>query len=274
MSRATVVNLLREYGYDPGPKRGEGTWDEFIRRHVQTLWACDFFTANAWTLQGLVPIFVFFFLHLGSRRVHVAGLTAHPNGAWMMQQARNVAMIFAEQPVKPRFLIRDLDSKFTAEFDDVLKDEGLDVIKVGTRKPNLNACAERWVRSIRRECLDQFVICGEAHLRYLVSTYVAYYNTCRPHQSLNNLPLDGRKPPVLPLPQPHAIVGDEQLDGLLKSYLSSEFSRTPTSDSLQVRAQPSFQDIAERVHSVAAPIKRPSDCASEFLNWTGTANGR
>lgn len=218
VSRATVVNILREHGFDPGPKLGEGTREEFLRRHPQTLWACDFFTANVWTLQGLVPIFVFFFLHIGWRRVHLAGMTTHPDDTWVKQRARNMALVFAEQLVQPQFLIRDLDSKFTREFDGILGAEGLAVVTVGPRKPNLNAFAKRWVQSMRQECLEHFVICGEAHLRHLVSTYAGYYNQLRPHQARDNLPLDGRKPPVLPLPAPHEIVCDEQLGGLLKSY--------------------------------------------------------
>ena len=106
--------MLKEHGFDPGPKRGEGTWDEFIRRHLNTLWACDFFTKKVWTLRGLVEYYVLFFIHIPTRRVHVAGMTPNPDGLWMAQQARNRSIFFEEQGEhKPTHIIRDRDSKFT-----------------------------------------------------------------------------------------------------------------------------------------------------------------
>jgi putative transposase len=104
VARSTVVNILRDNGLDPGPKRGEGTWDEFVTRHAQTLWACDFFSKNVWTMRGLVEYFIFFVVHFGSRRVEVVGMTPHPDRAWMAQQARNLSMYFAEQPERPTIL--------------------------------------------------------------------------------------------------------------------------------------------------------------------------
>src|SRR5262249_8192741 len=115
--RSTVVNILKEAGLDPGPKRGEGTWTDFLKRHSKTLWACDFFTKNVWTLTGLQQIFVLFFINIASRRVYVSGMTAHPDKTWMIQQARNVSMFFAEQADKPEILFRDHDAKFVKEFD-------------------------------------------------------------------------------------------------------------------------------------------------------------
>jgi putative transposase len=219
VSRSTVVNILKANGIDPGPRRGQGSWDEFIRRHAQTLWACDFFSKKVWTRSGLVEVFVLFFIHVGSRRVHVAGMTAHPDGAWVAQQARNVAMHFAEQPERPTILLRDRDSKFVAAFDTLLRAEGVEVKAVGPRAPNLNAYAERWVGSIRRECLDHFVVFGEEHLRHLVNEYVDWYNDCRPHQGVGNRPLS-----VVAAPEPWEEVAEaeilcaERLGGLLKHY--------------------------------------------------------
>src|SRR5262249_24495676 len=108
---------LPDNGLDPGPCRGEGTWDEFLKRHRDTLWACDFFAKKMWTRTGLVEMFVSFFIHVGSRRVHLAGMTANPDRAWMVQQARNMALIFDQEPVKPKYLLRDRDSKFVQDFD-------------------------------------------------------------------------------------------------------------------------------------------------------------
>jgi putative transposase len=124
VSRSTVVKILKEEGLDPGPKRGEGTWDEFIKRHTQTLWACDFFTAKVWTLRGAVDMFVLFAINVGSRRAHIVGMTPNPDRAWVVQQARNLAIQFGEEKIAPRYMIRDLDTKFVREFDMVLEGEG------------------------------------------------------------------------------------------------------------------------------------------------------
>jgi putative transposase len=191
VSRSTVVNILKEAGLDPGPKRGEGTWDEFITRHAQTLWACDFFSARTWTLRGVVEVYILFFIHVGTRRVLIAGVSTNPDRIWTAQQARNMSMVFADMPDRPKLLIRDLDSKFGPEFDDVLRSDGIDVVKVGPRKPNLNAFAERWVQTCKTECLDHFLIFGEAHMRHLLSRFTRFYNELRPHQSLGNRLLSG-----------------------------------------------------------------------------------
>jgi putative transposase len=196
--RSTVVNILREAGIDTAPKRGEGTWDDFVHRHAASLWACDFFTKKVWTLGGPVSFFVLFFIHIGTRRVHIAGMTAHPDQQWMAEQAGQVARFFAAQTDKPTHLIRDLDSKFTPAFDQAMNSVGVTVVLVGPRAPNLNAFAERFVLSIKSECLDNFVVFGEAHLRYLVQEYLAHYHTERPHQAKDNAPLSGGPAPPCP----------------------------------------------------------------------------
>jgi len=164
IARSTVVNILKRHGLDPGPQRGEGSWDAFVKRHAATLWACDFFTKKIWTKSGLVDMFVLFFIHVGSRRVHISGMTTHPDGVWMVQQARNLTMFFDEQADRPQFLLRDHDTKFVKEFDGILESEGIEVKALGPRAPNLNAFAERWVQSVKQECLDHFVVFGESHL--------------------------------------------------------------------------------------------------------------
>jgi putative transposase len=216
ISRTTVVNILRENGLEPGPRRGEGTWDEFIKRHAATIWACDFFSKKIWTTKGLVDVFILFFINIQTRRILHFAATSHPTGIWLAQQARNLAMLIEQQPVRPRYLLHDLDTKFTAQFDDLLKNEGMEIKRVGSMAPNMNAHAERWVQSIKVECLDHFIVLGESHLNHLVSSYVGFYNTCRPHQGKDNLPLSGTPPPESP------IVGKIQcatrLGGLLKHY--------------------------------------------------------
>jgi len=118
MSRSTVPRILQANGFDPGPKRGHGTWRDFIRRHMKTVWATDVFTKTVWTLKGPVTCYVLFFIHLHSRRVHLAGFTPNPDGIWMAQVARNMSMVFSEEPVesRPTHIIRDRDTKYTAEF--------------------------------------------------------------------------------------------------------------------------------------------------------------
>ena len=215
VSRSTVVNILKENGLQPGPDRGEGTWDEFLKRHKETLWACDFFSKHVWTKNGLVEYFVLFFIHLGSRRVHVSGMTAQPDGAWMLQQARNVSAYFADEPVKPTMILCDHDTKFTAKFEEVLSGDGIKLRRVGPMAPNMNAYAERWVQAIEQECLDHFVVFGEDHLRHLVGEYVAHFLEERPHQGLGNVPVKGL---VEPVSRDGPIQCKERLGGLLKHY--------------------------------------------------------
>lgn len=214
VSRSTVVNVLKENGIDPGPKRGAGTWHAFLERHAATLWACDFFSKKIWTLSGLLEIFILFVIQHGSRRVHLVGMTAHPDKVWMKQQARNLSMFFADQAEKPGYLIRDIDGKFVPEFDAILEADGMEIVPVGPRAPNLNARAERWVLSVKSECLDHFIVFGEAHLRHIISEYVSYYNQERPHQGVDNVPLT--KPPADT--GPGEVVCAERLGGLLRHY--------------------------------------------------------
>lgn len=218
VSRSTVANILRAEGFEPGPKRGVGTWHEFVSRHAQSLWACDFFAKNVWTLYGRVQLFVLFFIHIGTRRVHIAGMTANPDRQWMMQQARNTALFFADQAEKPRYLIRDNDGKFVPEFDAVLQDEGVAVIRIPPHSPNMNAYAERWIGSLKAECLDNFIVFGEDHLRYILSEYVQWYHESRPHQGMGNVPLSGEGLPEPAILSLEDVVCEERLGGLLKTY--------------------------------------------------------
>jgi len=217
VSRSTVVGMLKEAGLDPGPRRGEGSWSDFLRRHAATIWACDFVTKKVWTVRGPVDLFVLVFLHLGSRRVHVAGISANPTQEWVAQQARNVAMRWDSATDRPQHLIRDMDTKFGGGFDAVMASEGVRVIRVGPRAPNLNAHCERWIQSLRHECLDHFVVFGESHLRHVVNEYVAHYLDERPHQSLGNRPPCGTGPPP-GKGSAESVVCQQRLGGLLKHY--------------------------------------------------------
>ena len=127
LSVSTIRRILIENGFDPAPKRGPGSWHEFVRRHLKTLWACDFFTKKVWTLRGPVEYYVLFFIHIATRRVHISGMTPNPDAIWMTQQARNMSMYFEEQgEYKPTHIIRDRDTKFTANFCSILEADGIE----------------------------------------------------------------------------------------------------------------------------------------------------
>jgi putative transposase len=149
--------------------------------YKQQLLACDFFTVETIWLQTL---YVLFFIELGTRRVHLAGVTANPDGWWVAQQARQIVWTLEEDGADIRFLIHDNDSKFTANFDTVFLSEGFYVIHTPFQAPNANAVAERWVRSVREKCLDHLLILNLAHLRLVLNTFIDYYNTARPHQGV------------------------------------------------------------------------------------------
>ena len=188
LSKTNVKNILKENGIDPVPKRAQDSWDNFIRRHFQTLWACDFFSKQVLTAVG--PRM--FFINIKTRRVYVAGAARYPNQEWVNKQARNVLPIFSSNKNGEKLLIRDRDTKFSKEFDELFKNSGFSVQKTAFMSPNMNSYAESWVGTIKRECLNHFIVFGERHLRYLLSEYVTHYNTSRPHSSMGNMPLESK----------------------------------------------------------------------------------
>jgi putative transposase len=182
---ATVWNILRRAGLDPAPRRAGPTWREFCRAQAQTLLACDFFTVDTVLLRR---IYVFFIMEVGTRRVQILGVTRHPTGEWVTQQARNFMIAVGDRAGGFRFLIRDRDTKFTAGFDAVFADVGIAVLRSPPRAPMANAFAERWVGTIRRECLDRMLIFGERQLWLVLAEYETHYNTHRPHRALDQQP--------------------------------------------------------------------------------------
>ena len=223
ISGATVARVLRENGFDPGPKRGRGTWHDFIQRHVKTVWATDFFTKTVWTLRGPVTFYVLFFLHVHTRRVHLDGVTANPDDVWMAQIARNMSMTFADEPAeyRPTHIIRDRNTTFTAEFCAILETDGLEFRPIPPRSPNLNPHAEVWVQRTKQEVLDHFLVFGEQHLRQILAAWDAYYHRHRPHQGIGNVLLADRDapPPLMTDTGPSGeIICHESLGGLLKHY--------------------------------------------------------
>ena len=179
--------------------------------------ACDFLTVDTVFFQRL---YVLFFIELDSRRVWLAGVDGTPDGAWVTQAAHNLVMTMEEQLVNRRFLIRDRDTKFTGVFDEVFKGEGRRVIRTPVRAPQANTYAERWVGTLRRECLDWILIFGRRHLEQVFRIYVAYYNGHRPHRGLDlRAPLTPSSPP--PIGQSVNVSGvrrRDRLGGLLHEY--------------------------------------------------------
>ena len=177
VSDQTVGNILKRHGIVPAPERKKTTtWQEFIRTHLDVLIATDFFTPEVWTWCGLVTYYVLFFIHLGSRKVHVAGVTRHPDEAWMVQIARNVTMADCGFLSPGQSLIHDRDAKFCAAFQYTIDEAGVRRVVLPPRSPNLNAYAERWVRSVKEECLARLILFGECSLRYALSEYGSHYH--------------------------------------------------------------------------------------------------
>jgi len=188
ISDQTVGNILKRHGIVPAPERKTTTtWKEFIRMHMDVLVATDFFTAEVWTLGGLMTYHVLFFLHLGSRRVQVAGVTPHPNAAWMVQVARNVTMEDWGFLSPGQYLIHDRDEKYCPAFQQIIDTAGGKRVPLPPRSPNLNAYAERWVRSVKEEALSRLMLFGEGALRHTLKEYVDHYHHERNHQGKGNV---------------------------------------------------------------------------------------
>jgi transposase InsO family protein len=193
VSATTVRAWLRAAGLGPAGKRGAMTWREFIRTHRQSLLAVDFFTVETIWLQRL---YVFFFIELGSRRVHIAGCTPNPSAPWAIQQARQVSWALSERSEPLKFLIRDRDQKFTDGFDEVFRSGGMEVVRTPFRAPQANGVAERFVRTVRTECLDRLLVLDQPHLERILGVFVDHYNGRRPHRALCLAPPDPRRPAV------------------------------------------------------------------------------
>jgi putative transposase len=185
-----VRKVLLAAGLQPAPERARSTWRAFLRQQAASTLACDFLTVETAFLQRL---YVLFFISLATRRVEYIACTSNPNGGWIAQQARNFVMHLGEdQPF--RLLIHDRDKKFSHAFDEVFRSEGIDVIRTPVQAPNANAYAERWVRTVRADCLDRILILGRRHLEHVLRIYRRHYNEHRPHRALNLVPPDGRTP--------------------------------------------------------------------------------
>jgi putative transposase len=215
LSPSSVWNILRRHGIEPAPRRGSVSWREFLRQQAAGIVECDFFTVET---LGLRRLHVLFFIELARRRVHLAGVTANPNNAWVTQQARNLIMTLDEQEQRLRYVIRDRDRKFTAAFDEVFRSRGIRVIRAPIAAPRAKAHAERWVGSVRRECLDRILIVSRTHLERVLREYVAHYNTHRPHRTLEQRPPLLKPVPVSAHDRECCVRRRDRLGGLLHEY--------------------------------------------------------
>ena len=187
IGRGTIADILKKAGMEPAPERErKTTWAEFLRTHWEVLGATDFFTVEIWTLRGLVRFHVLFVIRLSTRAVHVAGIVPEPDGEWMKQVARNLTDGADGFLSGYRYLIHDRAPVFTSEFQMILESAGVKSIRLPPRSPNLNAFAERFVRTIKAECLDRMILVGEGSLRRAVAQFCEHYHRERNHQGLEN----------------------------------------------------------------------------------------
>ena len=210
----TIRMLLRRHGLGPAPRRSGPTWTQFLRAQAEGIIGCDFFTVETIRLKTL---YVLFFIQLSTRRVVAAGVTAHPDSAWASQQARNVAMDLNDRGVSISFLLRDHDAKFTRSFDDVFRSEGGQILRTPIRAPKANAYAERWVQTVRVECLDWTLVLGRRHLLRLLRRYVRHYNQQRPHRGLA-LAVPEAEERGSPQVNPREVMRRDVLGGLIHEY--------------------------------------------------------
>ena len=210
---SSIKRLLLREGLGPAPRRGP-TWGEFLRSQAEGIWACDFFTVETAFLKTL---YLLFFIEVGSRRVRVSVSTSSPNSVFVTQQTRNLAMSLSDEGASIKLLIRDRDAKFSRSFDDVFASEGVRVIRTLIRAPNANAFAERWVETVRTDCLDWLLVLGPRHLERVLRSYAEHYNRKRPHRGLQLLAPESAVPAAGLGVVPHVRRRD-LLGGLIHEY--------------------------------------------------------
>ena len=212
VARSTIAKVLKEHGIRPSPDRPM-SWRTFVRSHAHLITAADFFTTEVWTARGLVRHFTLFVLDIATRRVYVAGTTTNPASAWMEQIARNLTDCEDGFLTGKRFLVIDRDATFSPRFKAIVRGSGVEILLTAYQAPNMNAYAERFVRSIKSECLDQMIFLGREALVRTIAEYAAHYHDERSHQGIGNEIINGAKA------QGEGVVETrERLGGLLKYY--------------------------------------------------------
>jgi putative transposase len=211
---STVWAILRRAGVAPAPVRSALTWRQFLRTQAASVLALDFFAVDTVFLQRLYVLFV---IEVATRRIHVLGVTAHPVGEWVAQQARNLLMQLGDDLGRFRFVIRDRDTKFIATFDAVFAAETIQVLITPVRAPRANAYAERWVGTVRREVLDRMLIFGRQQLVSALAEYADHYNLHRPHRALGQAPPLGSVESAAVMPAGR-VERRDRLGGLIHEY--------------------------------------------------------
>jgi transposase InsO family protein len=216
IARSTIADILQRRGIEPAPERKRKTdWKEFLNRHWELIVAADFFTVEVWTRRGLQRFVVLFFIELSTRRVEIAGIAATVNGLWMDQIGRNLTDSMDGILNGKRYLIHDRDPLFTAKFLETIASVGVESVKLPPRSPNLNAYAERFVRTIKESCLDRVIWFGEGSLHKGIREFVAHYHGERNHQGLGNRLIT---PDACHIGNRGAIRRRERLGGTLNYY--------------------------------------------------------
>lgn len=216
IGRGTIAKILKTAGLEPSPQRRKGmTWKEFLKAHWQVLAATDFFTVELWTPKGLVRYHVLFVIRLATREVQLAGLVLKPHATWMLQVARNLTDPWTGFLHSSRYLIHDRATLFTEQFRQTLRAANVESLRLPARSPNLNAYAERFVRTIRQECLDRMIFFGQASLRQAVEEFIQHYNEERNHQGLENKII---RPEFPAFPVAGEVHCRQRLGGLLRYY--------------------------------------------------------
>jgi putative transposase len=228
IGRSSVRRILKDEGLTPSPtRRGraeETVWRKFIRLHVNTLAACDFFTKNVITPLGVRVAYCLAFIHIGTRKVFLSPPTYHPHEQWVQQQGRNLLMWLEDQQLEARFLIHDWDAKFSMAFRELVRSSGVRPLRIPKLAPDANSFVENWIGAAKREALDYFICFSLQHLDYIVRQFVAFFNEHRPHQGLGNrtLPAAAAGPPeelaIDHAPQLGRVRCQRFLGGLLRHY--------------------------------------------------------
>jgi len=215
VSATTVRAWLRQAGLGPVGTRGGMSWRTFLRTHGRTILAVDSFTVETAWLQRL---YVIFFIELGSRHVHIAGCMPHPTGLWVTQQARQVTWTLSDRADSFRFLIRDRDQKFTKPFDEVFASEKIEIVRKPSPTPQANGVAERFVRTVRSECLDWLLILNQTHLDRVLAEFMEHYNGHRSHRGLKLTPPDGPRQGLLRIDGESSVQRRDRLGGVIHEY--------------------------------------------------------
>jgi putative transposase len=222
VSESTIRNILRASGLPTSPLRQGGTWDDFLKRHASSLWEMDFFSQKVLTLSGIREVFVIAFLHVHTRRALVSPATEHPNEAWVTSQAESLVSLARKRGLAVRYIIHDRDTKFSRAVDQTFRRRRAKTVKIAFQAHRMQAHVERFIKTLRNEVLDHFIILGSRHLDSLLKSFLSYYHRSRPHQGKSNQLLveaNSRRKAESPGTISIAKVRCEQkLGGLLKSY--------------------------------------------------------